>query len=264
MRLLLLSDYTALCQAFRDEGKRYACLDLQQLSPQTHPLALPDFDFVLVSPLEQDGEIACQVDQQRLAFWQQQLPAIIHLCRLRNSALLLLSSDQVFTHQPQPVSEQDSPDALSSMAQALIDMEIMAASLPRSVILRTTPLLSATPAGGLDQLSRLLREQQPLPENRPYRGLTPLDDLARVLLSLALQLDANANRWGLFHYSGINPLWLHQLLARIAEYRGYPLLAAPEEQPLPAGLPVRHLMESFGIHPRPWAERLPALLDVLP
>lgn len=262
MRLLFLSDYQALFQALEEEAQRYSGLDIQRTDSQTQPLALPDFDFLLLAPLGVGGEVGCKPDVSNLNFWLDKLPQLIELCSSRNACLLVVSSDLVFMPDQQAVSEQDQPENTSELARQLLTLESLAATCKQSIILRTPPLLSKAPGSGLARLIGHCKEHK-APEDIDYRGLQDLQDLARVLLGMALQLDAGAVATGLYHYAGSEPVSQTELMHTLARYLGTPAYPADHSGTNRHGMNTQHLLETFGVHPRAWRASLPALLEGL-
>ncbi|SFX40895.1 sugar nucleotide-binding protein [Marinospirillum alkaliphilum] len=262
MRILLLSDYKALYEALQQEALRYSGLEILQVSPDTELLTLPDFQFLLLAPLGESGEVGLQPDLQRLAFWDQRLAALTELCELRQAHLLLLSSDLVFTPDQQAVSELDPANGTSDAAKKLLSIESQAASLNNAIILRTPPSLSNSQSGGLSCMVERCHKHK-TPENVDYRGLQPLDDIARVMLGILLQIDAGAQAWGLYHYAGSEPVSQMELMHTLARYLKVTPYPADPSGTTRQGMNTSHLLETFGVHPRAWRARLPELLEQL-
>ncbi len=267
MRILLYSDYPALLEALQEESKRYSGIELFQANPNTEILTLPDFQFLLLAPLAETTEVgATPCTTHQLDLWQQKISDLVELCHLREAQLTLISSDLVFSTTQTTINELDLPECTSPLAKSLLQIEKTVASLPQSIILRTPPSLSNAPKGGLAQLLARCKAKQ-TPENIHYRGLQPLDDLARILLSIILQLDAGAQASGLFHYAGSSAVNQNQLFAAIK--RSLKLesnidnINSDEALNQQLTLSTQHLLETFGIHPRAWQEKLPALLEQL-
>ncbi|SFC31034.1 dTDP-4-dehydrorhamnose reductase [Marinospirillum celere] len=262
MRLLFLSDYQAFFQALEEEAKRYASLEIVCCDSQTQPLALPDFDFLLVAPLGQSCEVGLAADLEQLEFWQNKLPQLVELCTSRQARLVLWSSDLVFNPGQQAVSELDIPENTSPLSQLLTSLEKQAVSCGQSIILRTPPSLSSDPKGGLAQLVSKCKAHK-APDNIDYRGLQPLDDVARVLLGILLQIDAGAQASGIYHYAGSEPVSQTELLHTLARYLKTPAYPADPSGTNRQGMNSRHLLENFGVHPRAWRSCLPTLLEQL-
>lgn len=262
MRILLLSDYPPLFQALQHEAARYSGLEILRVDPSTEVLTLPDFQFLLLDPMGRHAEAGLDSSPQQQDLWRQRLPQLTELCSLREAQLLLLSSDQVFSPQQQAVGERDTPQGETATAQFLLELETLAAQLPQSLILRIPPLLSSRPDGGLQQLIHRCH-QHAAPDNLDYRGLQPLDDLARVLLGILLQADAGARAWGLYHYAGSEPVSQTELMHTLARYLKVEPYPADSSGTARQGMNTQHLLETFGVHPRAWRARLPDLLAQL-
>jgi len=144
------------------------------------------------------------------------------------------------------------------------------------VLLRFGWLLDDSPGGSLDRfLSRALGEDELYLADDRRGNPTPVDDAARVILSVLKQLDCQAPLWGTYHYGGLEAtttLALGQVI--IAEARtltGQALrdpvaqahAARPDasEEPQHAVLACKKILHTFGIKPRAWRAALPTLLD---
>ncbi|NLW06251.1 MAG: sugar nucleotide-binding protein [Pseudomonadaceae bacterium] len=264
MRILLYSDYPALFEALQQESKRYSGITLLQASPDTELLTLPDFQFIVLAPLAGTTEAgATPSSATQLDTWQEKITTLVELCSLRQARLIFISSDLVFTPSQQAVNELDSPENTSPLATSLLRLEKIIAKLPQSITLRLPPSLSAAPEGGLAQLVARCQAKEP-PEQLNYRGLQPLDDLARILLSIILQVDAGAKATGIYHYAGSEPVSQSDLfitLERLLKIN----IGSAQGISLTNNLTIstKHLLETFGIHPRAWREKLPELLEQL-
>lgn len=262
MRILFLSDYQALFQALELEAVRYSSLEILNADSQTQPLVLPDFDFLFILPLGQQAEAGLASNAIQLSFWQERLPQLVELCESRNSRLVLISSDLVFAPDQEAVSELDSPLGSSLAAKQLIALEQLVATNEQNIILRIPPLLSSDPEGGLAQLVERC-QQHKTPENIDYRGLQPVNDLARVLLGICLQIDAGAQGSGVYHYAGSEPVSQTELMHTLARTLELPPYPADPSGTNRQGMNGQHLLESFGVHPRAWRSSLPNLLEAL-
>lgn len=262
MRILLISDYQALFEALEQEARRYSGLEVLLVKPETEVLTLSDFQFLILAPLGQASEVGLTLDQSRLDFWLGKIDALTELCNLRDAHLLLLSSDQVFSAEQQGVNELDRPENPDRSARKLLELENRTAQYNRSILLRTPPHLSATPGGGLDLLLQRCRQHK-APDNIDYRGLQPLDDIARVILGILLQVDAGAQASGLYHYAGSEPVSQTELLHTLARYLKIEPYPADPSGTTRQGMNTQHLLETFGVHPRAWRARLPELLEQL-
>lgn len=262
MRILFLSDYQALSKALEEGAEGYSDLDILSNAATTQPLALPDFDYLLIAPLGRGGEVGLSPDLEALNFWQAKLTQLVDLCNARDAGLLMVSSDLVFASKQQAVCELDTPENTSPLAHQLLHLESLAANCDQHVILRTPPLLSASQEGGLAHLIEHCKVHK-APENTDYRGLQTLEDLTRVLLGIALQLDSGAKATGIFHYAGSEPVSQTELMHTLARMLGTQPYPADHSGTNRQGMNTQHLLETFGVHPRAWRASLPALLEAL-
>ncbi|MNF54541.1 dTDP-4-dehydrorhamnose reductase [compost metagenome] len=174
-------------------------------------------------------------------------------------------------------SEKDEPVPLGLRGQALWRIEqSVRATCPQHVLLRFGWLLDDSPDGALGRfLARAEQPEELLMADDRRGNPTPVDDAARVIISVLKQLDCAAPLWGTYHYAGheaTTPLALGQAI--LTEARSlHPLAieaptaqahaARPDaaEEPQHAVLACKKILHTFGIKPRAWRAALPGLLD---
>lgn len=115
------------------------------------------------------------------------------------------------------------PLGLRGQALWRIEQSVRAAC-PQHVLLRFGWLLDESIDGALGRfLTRAEQPQELLLADDRRGNPTPVDDAARVILSVLKQLDCNAPLWGTYHYAGneaTTPLALGQaILAEAGQYR---------------------------------------------
>lgn len=181
------------------------------------------------------------VSEQRLASQERAVERLAELCQHHNIVLLQPSSYRVFDgSRATAYSEKDEPVPLGVRGQALWRIEqSVRATCPQHVLLRFGWLLDDSADGILGRF--LARAEQPeellLADDR--RGNpTPVDDAARVIISVLKQLDCAAPLWGTYHYAGheaTTPLALGQAI--LTEARAlHPLaIESPTPRPTPHG-----------------------------
>lgn len=286
MRLMLLGGGNALGQALirlgaeedigflapRPPEQGWDASSLTLLLDETRP------DAVINLAYYHDWFQAEQVDDARLAGQERAVERLAELCQHYEILLLQPSSYRVFDGaRATAYSEKDEPLPLGRRGQALWRMEQwVRATCPRHVLLRFGWLLDDSPGGSLDRfLSRALGEEELYLADDRRGNPTPVDDAARVILSVLKQLDCQAPLWGTYHYGGLEAtttLALGQVI--IAEARtltGQALrdpvaqahAARPDasEEPQHAVLACKKILHTFGIKPRAWRAALPTLLD---
>ena len=150
------------------------------------------------------------------------------------------------------------------------------ATCPQHVLLRFGWLLDDSVDGTLGRfLARAENADELLMADDRRGNPTPVDDAARVIISVLKQLDCAAPLWGTYHYAGheaTTPLALGQAI--LTEARNFHPLAIESptaqahaarpdaaEEPQHAVLACKKILHTFGIKPRAWRAGLPALLD---
>ncbi|WP_228489619.1 sugar nucleotide-binding protein, partial [Pseudomonas aeruginosa] len=174
-------------------------------------------------------------------------------------------------------SEKDETLPLGLRGQALWRMEqSVRAACPRHVLIRFGWLLDESPNGLLGRFLSRAEQPQPLFLADDRRGNpTPVDDAARVVLSVLKQLDCQAPLWGTYHYGGLEAtttLALGQVILNEARIYRSNLIQEPSaeahaarpdalDEPQHAVMVCKKILHTFGIKPRAWRAGLPALLD---
>lgn len=264
MRIVVYADYPELFTSLQQEAERYSELDLTQVSSQVAVANLPEFDFLLLAPLGRFNDVGAPcIPSAQLDLWQKKMPALGDLCLSKPALVFLLSSDRVFASSQQAVSELDMPSNSEDVALQLLDLEKQVAALHESIILRTPPSLNAAAGGGLGLLLQASQAGQEFTQE--YRGLQTLDDLARVILGVMLQVDAGAQARGVYHYAGLGPISQADLAAKINPDLAALAVKTPSAVAAKqlSGFSSQHLLNTFGVHPRSWQEKLPNLLEEL-
>lgn len=103
---------------------------------------------------------------------------------------------------------------------------------------------------------------------------TPVEDLARVLLAISLQVDCKVDVWGIYHYASLESLRESEFVQQLVKFAAqhdesvYRLLdhltinlGRPEHPQIAnATLASRKIFETFGIKQRPWHGSLQRLV----
>ena len=172
---------------------------LTQLLDDTRPDALINLAYYF------DWFQAESVSESRMTGQERAIERLAELCQHHNIVLVQPSSYRVFDgSRATAYSEKDEPVPLGLRGQALWRIEqSVRATCPQHVLLRFGWLLDDSPDGTLGRF--LARAEQPeellLADDR--RGNpTPVDDAARVIISVLKQLDCAAPLWGTYHYAG--------------------------------------------------------------
>lgn len=285
MRLMLLGGGNALGQALIRLGAQedigfsaprppetgWDAASLTQLLDDTRPDALINLAYYF------DWFQAESVNAVRLSEQERSVERLAELCQHHGVVLLQPSSYRVFDgSRATAYSEKDEPVPLGLRGQALWRIEqSVRAACPQHVLLRFGWLLDDSVDGVLGRfLSRAERPQELFLADDRRGNPTPVDDAARVILSVLKQLDCEAPLWGTYHYAGneaTTPLALGQaILTEAAQLHALAVqsptaqahAARPDagEEPQHAVLACKKILHTFGIKPRAWRAGLPNLL----
>jgi len=286
MRLMLLGGGNALGQALirlgaeedigflapRPPEAGWDVASLTQLLDDTRPDALINLAYYY------DWFQAESVSDARLTAQERSVERLAELCQHHKIVLVQPSSYRVFDgSRATAYSEKDEPVPLGLRGQALWRIEqSVRAACPQHVLLRFGWLLDDSVDGVLGRFLTRAEHPQELFLADDRRGNpTPVDDAARVIISVLKQLDCEAPLWGTYHYAGneaTTPLALGQaILTEAAHLHKLEVLAPtaqahaarPDaaEEPQHAVLACKKILHTFGIKPRAWRAGLPSLLD---
>lgn len=203
--------------------------------------------------------------------------AIAEACAGAGAALVHISTDYVFDgRKGAPYAEDDRPNPLSVYGASKLSGERMAlAACPRTLILRTSWVVSAHGRNFVKTMLRLAREGQPLKVVDDQFGRpTAASDLAGFILDQApalVRAPAGDARFGVFHFANAGEVsWrgfaqaIFQDALKSAAPEVQPIATAerpaPAERPLRGTLDTGRLERVFGYAPRPWRA---ALADIL-
>jgi dTDP-4-dehydrorhamnose reductase len=163
-------------------------------------------------------------------------------------------------------------------ATSLRGEEAIVASLEKYIILRTGWVFGA----GQDELIRRWIEEAKAAEGavtvlRRKFSPTPVEDVARVILAIALQVDCHANVWGTYHYCGLetkreSEFVQHVLklaaqhdesVYKLLDHLSLNLLRAEPPEIANTTMATKKIFDTFGIKQRSWHGSLQALVKGL-
>jgi dTDP-4-dehydrorhamnose reductase len=245
---------------------------LTQLLDDTRPDALVNLAYYF------DWFQAPGVSEPRLAAQERAVERLAELCQHHGIVLVQPSSYRVFDGaRATAYSEKDEPLPLGLRGQALWRIEqSVRAICPQHVLLRFGWLLDDSPEGLLGRfLNRAETRDHVLLADDRRGNPTPVDDAARVILSVLKQLDCGAPLWGTYHYAGneatnaaalgqailAEAATLRQLKVQAPTPQAHAARADAAEEPQHAVLACKKILHTFGIKPRAWRAGLPALLQ---
>lgn len=210
----------------------------------------------------------------------QQAALIAEVCDHLHIPLVHLSTAYVFSGDKKlAYNEQDLPRPLGIYgASSLRGEEAIASALERHVIVRTGWIF------GIGQDEFIRRWIQEARDNegavtvlRRKFSPTPAEDVARILLALACQVDCQASVWGTYHYCGLETKreseFVQQVLKLAAQHDesiyqlldhvSLNLLRADAPEITNTTLATKKIFDTFGVKQRSWHGALQNLVKHL-
>lgn len=278
MKLLLLDADHCLGRALIDESDSRS--DVELIIERSRQCSLSHLkarapDAVIFPPLLDPAS----VDYAEIVEHVDQVGAVMTACHAHGVPLVWLVSDQVFeAGLDMPIEESVLPSPRDEGLQRLLETgNRIRSTLTEHFIVRTGPLMALE--GHNAWLAELL---DALVEGRPLRAAedeiicpTPVQAVARAMIGMLAQQFSGANAWGTYHLAGVEPVSLytfhgvvrHQLEIQLAR-RHIDLtlgeiqpLHHHHDQPLRRVLNCRQMLETFGVHQKPWRLALDAMLE---
>ncbi|NRB38334.1 MAG: sugar nucleotide-binding protein [Pseudomonadales bacterium] len=198
--------------------------------------------------------------------------SVIKLCaafaKENKTPLVLLSTASVFAPGKLNYNETDSSD--SGLAQAkfyLRQEEYLQKHVRQHIILRTSWVYSADENNFLAAVVRSASANTLISFNSAGKGCpTSVHDVARVLIAILLQLDCGAQAWGLYHYASsdaaIGFQFVEAIVAQASQFDAnidarslhFEHNDAEDSEFYfePIVLNCQKLLNTFGIHQKPW------------
>ena len=233
---------------------------------QTRPdLVIVAAAYTAVDQAESERELVYEINAETPA-------AIAGVCGEEGPALVHFSTDYVFDgDQGSPYVEDDPTNPVNSYGEFKLSGERMVLIRPRTLVLRTSWVVSSHGKNFVKTMLRLAQGDQPIRVVDDQFGRpTAAADLARFVLSQAQRLtDAKAGDpvFGLFHFANAGEVsWkgFAEAVFDLALGDKAPSVEAitTAQRPTPARRPVRGTLDTgkltrvFGVTPRPWRAAL--------
>jgi dTDP-4-dehydrorhamnose reductase len=264
-------ELTALSRAEADLSDPEAAA--RQVRARRPDLVILAAAYTAVDQAESEPGLAHEINGEAPA-------AIAAACAAVGAALVHISTDYVFDgRKGEAYVETDAPNPLSVYGASKLSGERMAlAACPRSLVLRSSWVVSAHGRNFVKTMLRLAREGQPLRVVDDQFGRpTSAADLAGFILAQAPRLaaaEAGDPAFGLFHFANAGETsWrgfaqgVLEMALDAAAPRVEPIATA--DRPSPAQRPARGTLDTgklervFNWRLRPWREALGEILAEL-
>lgn len=190
--------------------------------------------------------------------------------------LVFFSSGAVFDGTRIAYQESDEPCPSTDYGALYAELEAqISKKVSKHLIIRSTWLYGACGDNFMTAVLGHVMQGQLIRVNSAAKSCpTSINDLARVLLAILLQLDAGADSWGTYHYvsadTALGFQFIEAILAQASQFDAAidaaHLHFEHHDQPDPVFyfepviLQCDKLLENFGIHQRPWRQLLPAVV----
>lgn len=181
---------------------------------------------------------------------------------------IFLSTGAVFDGSQPSYSEGDDYSANTEFGKFHASLEAhIVRKIHKHLILRTTWLFSAYSGNFLTSVIDYAASNSLISLNSAGKGCpTAMQDLARVVIAILLQLDAGADEWGIYHYASSDPAIGYQFAeAIVANASQYNKAIEPNRLLFehdgsatgrfyfePVVLKCRKMLDTFGIQQRSW------------
>jgi len=225
--------------------------------------------------------MAAERDPQACELINHEQPSVLaQACDHLNIPLVHLSTAYVFSGEKKlGYNELDvvRPAGVYG-ASSLRGEEAIASTLEKHIIVRTGWVFGV----GQDELIKHWIEEAKQAEGavtvlRRKFSPTPIEDVARVLVAIALQVDCHANVWGTYHYCGLetkreSEFVQHVLklaaqhdesVYKLLDHLSLNLLRADPPEIANTTMATKKIFDTFGIKQRSWHGSLQALVKGL-
>jgi dTDP-4-dehydrorhamnose reductase len=209
-----------------------------------------------------------------------QTELVAQVCDHLHIPLIHLSSVYVFAGDKKlAYNEQDQPNPSGVYGHtALAGEEAVRKIVKQHVIIRTGWLFGLRQDEVLRHwLEEIKKADGSVIVNRRKFAPTPIEDVARVLLAVSLQVDCHADVWGIYHYASLEALRESEFVQQLVKFAAqhdedvYRLLdhltinlgRTELPQISNATLTSKKIFETFGVKQRPWHGNLQRLVKSL-
>lgn len=206
------------------------------------------------------------------------IKGVCRSARENNAVFVHLSSAQVFNGARGSLFlEEDRPRPRGSVGRRMVELEqTVARQIDRHIVLRSGWLFGGHELSAFRRILSALESGEQIRVDSSAEGTpTPVDDVARALIAILLQLDCGAARWGVYHYSSSDRTnsrdFVEAIISMATQYDRIDLehIHLLEDKAAEAALPgyptldCSKILNTFGIKQRPWRSTMTGLLRTI-
>jgi dTDP-4-dehydrorhamnose reductase len=277
MRFLLVQQNSALFTALREVAEQriegitpvpVVWQSLQDTVDLEDLIDLHEPSYILFSV-----QLALDSDKKTLKQFRQCFEYVERTARKFSIPVIFISSAMVFEPSRRQYQESDQAAPQCQLAQTYLDCEkLLEKKAKKHIILRTSWLYSALGDNFVTCVIQHALEDEVISFNSAAKGCpTAVDDLARVIVAMLLQLELDAeDAWGIYHYCSSDPALGFQFVeAIVAQASQFDSEVCPkqlrfehnEEQTSElcyetVMLSCEKILADFGIHQKPWRSQI--------
>lgn len=274
MKTLIPNNTHGLTYALAREAATRHDLDTVIVSDLSEALACLNtetVDAVVIPPLPSADRASLVTIEAHVRL----VETLLASCQRKDMILLWCTSDQVFDkdHEGSWV-ENDHATPLAAGLQKLVALDEHISNVwSQHVIVRNGPLFGHEGEGLWlpDMLTQWVQGQTTVAEDDLFVGPALIDNLARAIIGVLLQLDNGTDGWGRFHFSGGDPVTPYEFAsiaqAQLTEtlvQRGLAhqvSLGSVDACPHVGGtirriLDCRKMLNIYGVHQHRWRDAL--------
>lgn len=232
-------------------------------------------EAVVVPPLGAPADI----EPAQVAAHAEAVEAILDACLARDVPLVWCVSDQMYeSGSDTQIEEEMVPAPRDEALRRLVTTgDRIRAQLPRHLIIRVGPLfaLEGDDAWLPELLDRLMRGERIRVAEDVIVCPTAAEALAMALVGMLQQQACGAEAWGAYHLAGTEPVSAFTFTSVVRTQLDTRLTGLGQEvalgsvvalrlhpdHPMRRVLNCRRMLETFGVHQKPWRLELDRLLD---
>lgn len=275
MKVLILSDQQDVLASFKRQlSLRLEPFDVQAVDARAQTSATqlertlldinPDVLIVALVP-------SADEDAAVFSHYQLLIKAAKKVASLKQVPLIFISSTAVFDGSRMVYQECDEPSPANAYGRWFVEQEAVIAEYAKHMIIRSGWLYASGENNFLAAVIQHAAKDDLISINSAAKSCpTAVDDLVRVVLAILLQMDLQAENWGVFHYvasdTALGFQFMEAVLAQASQFDAainpkqlrFEHNANPEAAFYfaPVVLKCHRLLEDFGIHQRPWRSLL--------